>query len=135
MAELTTRTTVADLVPGLTVRLATGPVTVRALHGSATPGYREVEVEPNGARIALMAVAEVDVLAVIAGPYGHWYAFYEGELVALPITYGEEDNPPPHPGSEGDGGWYGANDGWYAPEDLQGEERQRVLDQLNGEGN
>lgn len=67
-------------------------------------------------------------LRVIAGPSGHWYALHEDELVALPQSAGQTSaaDAPPHP-------VLGDDDGWYAPDDLQGEERERVLADLANE--
>jgi hypothetical protein len=64
--------------------------------------------------------------AVVAGPHGHWYAWHNGELTALPQTDGD-DEPPPHPSESSDP--YG-HDGWYSPDDLVGCDRRLVLNAL-----
>lgn len=72
-------------------------------------------------------MADLTTRKVIAGPSGHWYALLAGSLYALPQSAGEED-PPEWPGTLT--GVEIDRAGWYAPDDLQGEEREQVLAEL-----
>lgn len=69
------------------------------------------------------AVAEK---VVIEGPYGHWYAWHNGELVGLPMDAEggkhASGHQPEHPSSD--------DLGWYAVVDLPGPKRQAVLTAL-----
>jgi hypothetical protein len=62
---------------------------------------------------------------LIEGPHGHWYALFEGELVARPMHVGDQA-PPEAPIVDFEGNEVGF-DGCYAPDDLQGDERAQVL--------
>lgn len=72
-------------------------------------------------------MADTTIRKVIAGPAGHWYAFYSGELVAVPMA-ANLDEAPVHPSALSEDEVF--RSGWYAPDDLQGEERWGVLDAL-----
>lgn len=72
-------------------------------------------------------------MTAIAGPlFGHWYAQHNGELLAHPqdAEGGKHaTQPPPHPSTLTDSEWSGA--GWYAPDDLVGDDREQVLHEFD----